>query len=66
MIGGTCHFCGGDTPCECTDKCRICGHIGHEHYGDGRCRGTNYDGYVLIEESCPPHMFETRSVRPRR
>jgi hypothetical protein len=61
---GTCHFCGGDTPCKCTAECRICRHIGHEHSADGHCRGTDYSITPFVEEFCYPHPFEPVSVRP--
>lgn len=54
----TCHFCGDDLPCYCTTECLRCNHIGHEHYGDGRCRGTNYD--TMVEEPCDAHPYQPR------
>ena len=58
----TCHFCGGETPCDCTTDCGHCPHIGHEHYADGRCRGTVYfDGPMHVED-CLDHQYEPVSV----
>lgn len=55
----TCHFCGGDSAdCDCTTACAECGHIGHEHYADGRCRGTVYDMGPARVESCHRHQYE--------
>lgn len=45
----TCHFCGDQLRDDgrllngaintCYEPCQNCGHIGHEHYANGRCRG---------------------------
>ena len=62
MSEGTCHFCGGDTPCDCTATCKHCPHIGHEHSLTGLCRGTNYDTFPFKEEPCHNHIFEPQEV----
>lgn len=58
----TCHFCGDQLRDDgrllngavntCYAKCSECGHIGHEHYADGRCRGGVYEPEFIATTVC--------------